>query len=78
MTVRAGAVEQVVRTGTGLPDTSGAGQTVEQLFLDVQGRLRSSCAVTARYDASLGFPLSAYSDCGQEGSGWVVSGFHAL
>lgn len=55
---------------------SGAGgQTVEQLFSDVEKRLHSRCSVSASYDKTLGYPLAVYSDCGQEGDGWNVSDF---
>jgi|GEM_PF-443685 len=51
------------------------GQTVEQLFADVRSRLDGPCKTTARYDETLGYPLSAYSDCGGEGDGWIVQDF---
>ncbi len=55
---------------------SGAGgQTMEQLFSDVERRLHSACSVNVSYDETLGYPLAVYSDCGQEGDGWNVSDF---
>jgi hypothetical protein len=62
------------------PDLPGPllGFTVEQLFEDIRKRLyAASCKVTARYDEALGYPLSVYSDCGQEGDSWNVTDLSA-
>jgi len=53
----------------GTPD----GLTVEQLFEDIRARLDTSCKTTSWYQESLGYPLSTYADCGEEGDGWTVS-----
>ena len=67
-------------TGTMVVDSAGlsgpfTGWTMEQLFDDIRDRLDGACKTTARYDESLGYPLSVYSDCGEEGDGWSVTDF---
>jgi len=73
VTVQSRAVSGVVVLAPpeqlGTPD----GLTMEQLFEDIRARLDTSCKTTSRYQESLGYPLSTYSDCGEEGDGWTVS-----
>ena len=72
MSVKAGAVTNT--TVISPANFLGAlqGSTVEQLFDDLRQRLAEPCKTTARYDETLGYPVSAYSDCGEEGDGWTV------
>ena len=75
VTVRSRAV-----SGTTALESAGfpgpfTGWTMEQLFEDIRGRLDDACKTTARYDEALGYPLSVYSDCGEEGDGWTVTDF---
>jgi hypothetical protein len=53
------------------------GFTVEELFADVRQRLDGPCKTTVQYEETLGYPRSAYSDCGMEGDGWVITDFAA-
>ena len=75
MTVQSRSVSSTVVLSP--PDLPGTvqGLTVEQLFGDIRSRLDAPCKTTAGYDDSLGYPLSAYSDCGEEGDGWTVTDF---
>jgi hypothetical protein len=76
VTVTNRAVTSAVPLGESL--LSGIGETMEELFADVAVQLASDCKVTVDYDGALGYPLSVYSDCGMEGSGWTVSDFAPL
>jgi len=75
VTVLSGALSGVVVLAP--PEDVGTpqGYTVEQLFEDIRKRLDTPCKTTSRYDESLGYPLSTYSDCGMEGDGWLISDF---
>lgn len=76
VTVTDGAVSSTTIVESSSPGPEG--QTVEQLFSDVEKRLDSECDVNVSYEETLGYPLSVYSDCGQEGDGWATSEFSAL
>jgi Family of unknown function (DUF6174) len=73
VTVLSRAVSSVVVLAPPEPVGTPRGYTVEQLFEDIRKRLDRPCKTTARYDASLGYPRSTYSDCGMEGDGWTVT-----
>jgi hypothetical protein len=76
VTVTNRAVTSAVPVGETFP--TAVAETFEELFADVGVQLDSNCKVTVHYDEALGYPLSLYSDCGMEGSGWTVSDFAAL
>jgi len=75
VTVLSRAVSSVVVLAP--PEDVGTpqGYTVEQLFEDIHKRLDAPCKTTSRYDESLGYPLSTYSDCGTDGDGWTLTDF---
>jgi len=73
VTVTNRTVTSAVPVGETFPPA--VGETVEELFADIGVQLDSDCKVTVHYDATLGYPLSLYSDCGMEGFGWSVSDF---
>ena len=75
VTVQSHAVSSVVVLAPTEPLGTTDGFTVEQLFEDIRARLDAPCKTTSRYEESLGYPLSTYSDCGQEGDGWTVTDF---
>ncbi len=75
VTVRAGAVTDTTVISSAGGPAGIHGLTVEQLFADVRSRLDGQCKTTVRYNETLGYPQSAYSDCGGEGDGWAVQDF---
>ena len=75
VTVESRAVSSTTVLSSGGFSGPFEGQTIEQLFEDIQQRLDSTCKTTASYDESLGYPLSVHSNCGEEGDGWIVTDF---
>lgn len=76
VTVQSGTVSNTTAlSSAGFPGPY-RGWTMEELFQDIRERLdEDACKTTARYDESLGYPVSVYSNCGEEGDGWTVTDF---
>ena len=51
--------------------------TIETLFDKIEDKLRGDANVTATWDQTLGFPVSAYFDLGFENTGFQVLAFQA-
>ncbi len=77
ITVRGGAVTNVDNLGDGLVLDVASAPTIEILFDDIERQLEGDADVDVTWDPTLGFPVSAYFDGGQEGAGFSVSSFQA-
>jgi len=74
VTVTGGIVTGVERLGEGFDLPPELAPTIDSLFDQIQRELDSDDVdVRVRYDAALGYPVSAYFDAGEEGDGFEVS-----
>lgn len=83
ITVRDGAVAEVLYQGRALDPADPRHPTLDALFETLAEAFdRDAASVRARYDDGLGFPASAYIDyealAADEELGWSVSDFTAL